>query len=389
MSSRSRPAAPGGERTGARAGRDALTVALDVLPLVGQPSGVGAACRGLFEALVERPDVEVSAYAVTRRSFLARREVPRAVRFRGSPVPTSLVQRAWQLGGLPRAEQLARPADVVHGTNFAVPPSRRAATVVTVHDLTAARYPELCTRATLRYPALVRRAVDDGALVHVPSAFVRDEVVDLLGVPPDRVAVVAWGVPPVEEPTTTPPVEPPYVLALGTVEPRKDYPTLVEAFFELSAAEPELRLVVAGAEGWATGALTDAVSRRRLEDKVVRLGYVNEQERSALLWNASVLAYPSLYEGFGFPPLEAMAAGVPVVATRAGGVPEVVGEAALLVDPGDPASLAGAMRSALHDEVLRQRLVAAGRQRAGSFSWDRTAEEMVALYRAALGRRGS
>jgi glycosyltransferase involved in cell wall biosynthesis len=364
-----------------------LRVSLDVLPLVGQPSGVGAACRCLFEALLERPDIDLSAYAIARRAFLARREIPHSVRFRGRPIPTRLAQLGWGAVSYPGAEQVCGPCDVVHGINFSVPPSRRVATVVTVHDMTAARYPELCTPPTLRYPGLVRRAVESGAVVHVPSEFVRSEVVDLLGVAPDGVHVVHWAVPPVLEPTTAPAVEPPYVLALGTVEPRKDYPTLVAAFHELSREDPALRLVVAGADGWGTDSLTGAVAERRLEDRVVRLGYVNEEERNALLWNASVLAYPSLYEGFGFPPLEAMVAGVPVVATRAGGVPEVVGDAALLVEPRDAGGLAGAIASVLADGDTRRDLVSAGRRRAASFSWERTAAEMRDVYHCAVERR--
>ncbi|MGO9558435.1 MAG: glycosyltransferase family 4 protein [Acidimicrobiales bacterium] len=365
----------------------ALRVAIDVLPLVGQPSGVGAATRGLVEALMDRPDIELSAYAVARKAFVARREIDRRVRFRGRPIPTRVALAAWQLGSFLSGESMVGPADVIHGTNFAVPPSRRAATVVTVNDLTAVRFPQLCTPLALRYPALVRRAVERGALVHVPAEFVRDEVSELLSVPVERIHVISWGIPHVAEPTTTPPVEPPYILAIGTVEPRKDYPGLVEAFQEMSQHDADLRLVIAGADGWGAESLTDAIAARRLEDRVVRLGYVNEEERNALLWNASALAYPSLYEGFGFPPLEAMVAGVPVVATRAGSVPEVVGDAALLVEAGDPGELAKALESVLNDSGTRARLIAAGRERAAAFSWDRTASEMVALYQLAADRR--
>lgn len=333
--------------------------------------------------MAERPDLELSAYAVARRPYVVQREMPVSVRFHGRSVPTQLAQIGWRFLGFPPAELVAGMVDVVHGTNFSVPPGKRAAAVLTVHDLTALRFPQLCSPASRRYPALVRAAVERGALVHVPAAFVRDELVSLLDLPSERVHVIPWGVPSVPEPTTTPPVEPPFVLALGTVEPRKDYPTLVHAFSELAAADDRLRLVVAGAEGWGSETLTRAIAIRDLEDKVIRLGYVNEDERNALLWSASVLAYPSLYEGFGFPPLEAMVAGVPVVATRAGGVPEVVGDAAVLVDAGDPSSLTAALASVLGDEGLRTELIEKGHRRAASYSWEETAERMVGLYRVA------
>jgi glycosyltransferase involved in cell wall biosynthesis len=178
-----------------------------------------------------------------------------------------------------------------------------------------------------------------------------------------------------------------YLLAISTIEPRKDYPTLVKAFAAIAGAHPGLRLVIAGAEGRGSPALSAAVTASKLDDRVVRLGYVDDSVRASLLAGARALAYPSLYEGFGFPPLEAMAAGIPVVATAGGAVPEIVGDGALVVPVNDPDALATALGQALSDEELRRDLVARGRAQAGRYSWTATAEAMVGLYVDAVAAR--
>ncbi|HLG91738.1 MAG TPA: glycosyltransferase family 1 protein, partial [Acidimicrobiales bacterium] len=178
-----------------------------------------------------------------------------------------------------------------------------------------------------------------------------------------------------------------YVLSLGTLEPRKDVPGLLAAFERLAGSHPGLRLVVAGPDGWGTAAFEQALGRSPFADRVVRLGYLGQAERAGLLRGAAVFAYPSVYEGFGLPPLEAMAVGVPVVCTRAGALPEVVGQAALLVEPGDPEALAGAIACLLDDQAARARLIEAGRRRAAEFSWGSCAAGLEALYRRAAAER--
>jgi glycosyltransferase involved in cell wall biosynthesis len=364
-----------------------------VLPLAGERTGVGRFCAGLAGALAARAELELRGYAVARR---ARNDVGPAaealgMRARTWPIPARFANAAWSRVDLPPIDWLVGAVDVVHGTNFVVPPAHRGGRVVTVHDLTALRHPELCLPASLGYPALVRRAMRRGAFVHVPSSFVLEELVDLLGASRERIRVIPHGIDDLGRgPTAGRSPAPgraarsaPYVLALGTVEPRKDLPTLVAAFAELARAHGDLELVVAGPSGWGEPAFAAATAASGVERRVVRVGYLADGERASLLRGATVFAFPSLYEGFGFPPLEAMAAGVPVVATTAGAVPEVLGDAAELVAPSDAGALARALGRVMDDDSVRDRLVEAGRVRAASFTWAASANSMIELYRSA------
>lgn len=278
---------------------------------------------------------------------------------------------------------------MVHGTNFVVPPTARAARVVTVHDLTVVLFPELCDGPTLAYPRLIRRAAAEGAWVHTPSRFVADEVVAELGVDPSRVRAVHHGVPALPDPGPAPagPTLPAgcgrYVLAVGTVEPRKDYPLLVSSFADVAVAHPDVALVVVGADGWGAEAFRASLEASVVRRRVVRTGYLDDAGLAAALRGAPALAYPSRYEGFGFPPLQAMAAGVPVVATAAGAVPEVVDQGARLVDPGDGDALASALVEVLDGGPAVEALVARGRARSASFTWEACAAGLAGLYHEA------
>jgi glycosyltransferase involved in cell wall biosynthesis len=259
------------------------------------------------------------------------------------------------------------------------------------------RFPELCDAPSLRFPALIRRAVAAGAWVHTPSAFVAAEVVEAFGVDPERVRAVHSGIPPLDPPSGPAPRRPArllpdgtarYLLAVGTAEPRKDLPGLVAAFDELASRHPDLGLVLVGADGWGTAALHEAIARSPFSSRIARTGWLSDAARADLLAGAAALVYPSLYEGFGFPPLEAMVAGIPVVATRVGALPEVLGDGALLVAPRDVDALAGAIASVLDSGSTADALVARGRRQAQGFSWDRCAQGLSALYRDVAAARG-
>jgi glycosyltransferase involved in cell wall biosynthesis len=357
---------------------------------------VGAFCQGILSGLARRRDVAAVAFAVSwrRRHGIVER-IPDGVGVVGRAMPARPLHAAWRRSELPPIEWFVGTVDVVHGTNFVVPPTRRAARVVTVHDLTVVRYPELCDGPTLAFPRLVRRALDRGAWIHTPSAHVAAEVVDAFGADPERVRAVHSGVP------SSTPADPGapgrflprgterYVLAIGTAEPRKDLPGLVAAFGEIAGDLPDLALILAGPDGWGRDDLVRAIERSPFSSRIVRTGWVDGATLAGLLEGASLLAYPSLYEGFGFPPLQAMAVGVPVVATRAGALPEVLGDAASLVPPGDREALASALSTALVTGAVRADLVRRGRARAGALTWDRCAAGLEALYRSATDATGA
>jgi glycosyltransferase involved in cell wall biosynthesis len=376
-----------------------LRASLDATPLLGRQTGIGVFCAQALMALNDRPDVDVSAFAVSWR----RRQgiiplVPRGVRTQQRAMPARPLHAAWTHFDAPPIEWFVGEVDVVHGTNFIVPPTRRGAAVMTLHDLTPLHHPELSDGVSVSYPERIRRALRRGTWVHTPSQFVADEVIESFGADPARVRAVHSGVPvtaadgPLDDegaqrllPTGTTDI----VLSLSTAEPRKDLPGLVAAFDLIAAERPGLTLVLAGPPGWGEESLSEAIGRSSFAGRIVRTGWISAAVKRALLSRASLLAYPSLYEGFGFPPLEAMAVGTPVVATRVGALPEVLGDAALLVEARDVEALAEALARVLDDPAVRQDLIARGSGRVGQFTWTRCAEGLVGLYRDAVAERRS
>lgn len=385
-----------------------LKVAIDGTALMGARTGVGEFCARLLEALSTRPELQLGTFAISRagRNGLVGL-LPPGVELMGRTgpgLPARALHELWARAAFPTAEMLVGKCDLFHGTNFVVPPAR-SSTVVTVHDLSPLHFPQWSSPAARAYPGLVKAAVRRGAWVHADSAFVASEVVEMLGVPAERVRAVHLGI----GPSGTGPAGPArrlsaehllealsgvlpdwataYVLAMSRVEPRKDFPGLVRAFAPLAAHHPGLALVVAGPDGRGSADLDEAVAASPARDRVVRLGWVDDVQRDALLQGATVFAYPSRYEGFGLPPLQAMAVGTPVVATRCGALEEVLGDAARLVAVGDDDALAGALAELVADADARLELSQRGMARAGGFTWGACADGLVALYREAVAER--
>lgn len=368
-----------------------LRVAVDATSLYDIRSGVGRFTEEILRGVGQQSDVDPIGYAVTWRGAgrlddLLPAGVRAARRRRMAALP---LRQAWLRSDHPRIELWTGRVDVVHGTNFVVPPTRGAA-VVTIHDLTYLHFPEMCTPDVLQYASLVPRSLERGATVHTVSDFVRDEVRERYGLSDERVVSVPNGITPgpAGDPTRGAALAggPRYLLSIGTVEPRKDLPGLVRAFDLLASEDPDVRLVIAGADGWGADALSEAIAAARCGDRLVRLGWVDEHARADLLAGATALVVASRYEGFGLTAGEAMSAGVPVVATTAGALPEVVGDAAVLVPPADVQALAGALDALLRDESRQAELAARGQARARTFTWDRTVTGLVALWRSVVRR---
>jgi glycosyltransferase involved in cell wall biosynthesis len=370
-----------------------LRVALDGEPLLGARTGVGMFTYWLLDALAGlvragRADLDLGVFAITfrMRSDLAAR-LPAGCRLFGVPTPARPVTRMWERGLRAPLELFTGRLDVVHGTNYKVPPTWRAGRVVSVHDLTPLHFPEMCEPETLAYPDLIRRAARDGTWIQTPCRFITEEVISAFGADPERVRTVYYGVPPLPAAGPAPrPAAGPfdrYILAIGTVEPRKDYPSLIDAFDQLAPSRPDVGLVIVGRDGWGSEPFRRAVEASPHRSRIARMGYLDDADLHRVLNGASVLAYPSRYEGFGFPPLQAMATGIPVVATQAGSLPEVVGDAAELVPVGDATALAAALSRVLDDPSSAAARVEAGRRRAAGFTWESCALQMLEIYRSA------
>jgi glycosyltransferase involved in cell wall biosynthesis len=300
--------------------------------------------------------------------------------------------RIWYRARIPiPVERWTGPVALFHATDFVLPPTRHATrTVLTVHDLSFVRAPETASPSLRRYlDRVVPRSVRRADHVLADSQATKDDLIALYGTAPEKVTVLLSGVnsrfQPVRDPAALADVrarygigDAPFVLAVGTVQPRKNYERLIQALAIL--ADREAHLVIAGGRGWLQGPIYEAVERLGMRERVHFIGFADDADLPALYSAARCVAFPSLYEGFGLPILEAMACGTPVVTSNVSSLVEVAGDAALLVDPLSVEQIAAALDSLLHDDALCARLVAQGSERAKLFTWERAAAQLHTLY---------
>lgn len=305
--------------------------------------------------------------------------------------------RSWREARRPAPQSVCGDLDVVHAPGPAIPPHGDARLVATIHDLSPLRFPERYSaqvRVTLKRGAL--RAVREAALIICPSWATAVEVEALLDVDPARLRIVPQGV---AMPDTAGSddgaaaqlaergIKPPYVLWIGTQEQRKNVHAVLDAFNGVAASHPGLTLVLHGPHGWLGAEVADGIERRGIGDRtVVSEGSLDRPLLAELYARAEAFVFPSLYEGFGLPVVEAMACGTPVVTSNQSALPECVGDAGLLVDPLDHHAIADALARVLDDDALAEELSESGRTRAATFTWPETARKTWAVYEELVAR---
>jgi glycosyltransferase involved in cell wall biosynthesis len=359
-----------------------MRIAFDVSPLSHPRTGIGNYILGSLAGLSDAAGAEHEIVAFAPTSVRGRRAIPDALT--GVPVEVRLrvlpfshrFRMAWSRRGRPPIERFLGAVDVLHYSDWMYPPQKGGVRATTIHDLVPLRFPEWVTPRTREmHGEKYANTAKTCDVIFTNSEYTANDVVELLGVPRERVRVARPGLGPgfsVEGRRTD--LGGPYVLGVGTLEPRKNLGRLVEAWRVLDA---DLALALAGGEGWG--------ARPQLADPRIRaLGFVSDEELPALYRGAEVFVYPSLFEGFGIPIIEAMACGTPVVASAHPSLDEACGDAAVRADPDDPAAIAAAIDEAIR---RRQELAPKGLAHAAQFTWRAVGEIFLHGYEEARAHR--
>jgi len=374
-----------------------MRIAIDYTSAIVQGAGIGRYTRNLVAALAQLDSGDRYTLFSTEAPT-AERPIPRAPTFRARVVPVGNRRATilWHRLRVPMpAELVTGRADVLHGPDFTLPPTIGARTVVTIHDLAFLTHPECALPSLVAYLSrVVPHALHRADRVIAVSQRTATDLIERLDVPAERIAVIHLGVDPsfAHAPTDDAVVEAcvrlglatPFVLAVGTIEPRKNYERLIAAFARIAreAAGPRM-LVIAGRKGWLYEGVFAAAQRHGIAEQVRFLDYVTDGDLRALYRAATVLAMPSLYEGFGIPLLEAMASGTPIVCSTAGSLPEVAADAGLLVPAEDTDALAEALLRVVREPALAAALAARGRERVKAFTWRAAAQAHLRVYHEA------
>lgn len=370
-------------------------IAIDYTAAHEQGGGIGRYVRELVAALAreQTPHRYPLFVAGARRSELPALPSP-AFTWHPTRITPRWFARLWHRARLPLpVETFTGPVDLYHATDFTLPPVLPGTkTLLTVHDLSFVRVPDSASPPLKAYlDVVVPRSAQRADHILADSQATRNDLIELYGIAPEKITVLLSGVDARFQPVTDAAAraavrekydlgERPYIFTIGTVQPRKNYARLMQALARLRAGGQDVTLVIAGGKGWLEDPIYAAMDELKLRGHVYFIGFANDADLPALYSEARALAFPSLYEGFGLPILEAMACGTPVATANVSSMPEAAGDAALLIDPHDVDALTDALDRLLRDESLRTDLIARGHAQAARFTWKRAAQELIAVY---------
>ncbi len=372
-----------------------MHIAIDYTSAIRQRAGIGTYTRSLVAALLAQDSNNRYTLLTSGRPDYPLL-FPRAenVRIHSLPISERSLNVLWQRWHMfIPATLFTGPADIYHGPDFVLPPlAKKTRKIVTIHDLAFLTHPEYSTPALADYlRQAVPRAIATADVVATISHEVSRTLIEHLHTPREKLVVVPNGVSAAFRRISDPIIldatrykfnlKQPFVLAVGTLEPRKNHASLIKAFHQVHKKKNgPVQLVIAGGTGWRYEETRQLVAELKLEKKVRFLGRVSELELITLYSLAAVFAFPSFFAGFGIPVLEAMACGAPVITANTSSLPEVAGDAALLVDPHNSDQLAAAITRLLTDEQLREELRQKGYQRAQHYNWEVSARKMLTIY---------
>lgn len=375
-------------------------IAIDYTPAYEQGGGIGRYVRELTAALaLEDPVTDYRLFvAGSKRNQLSHPPGPN-FDWRTTILTPRWLARIWQRAQLPLpVEAFTGPVDLFHATDFVLPPTfPRTRSLLTVHDLSFIRVPDAASPSLRRYlEAVVPRSVKRADHVLADSQATKDDLMEFYRTPADKISVLYSAVDsrfgPVTDESALQEVldrhglkDLAYVLSVGTVQPRKNYSGAIRALSRLRDEGIDLHYAVAGGSGWLEDEMYRSIRDTAMDDRVHILGFVPDEDLPALYSGARALLAVSLYEGFGLPVLEAMACGTPVITSNLSSLPEVAGDAGVLVDPLDTEAISDAIRRLLTDGALRKQLVAAGFEHVKRFSWARAASQLKSIYDELLG----
>ncbi|MCA0453058.1 MAG: glycosyltransferase family 4 protein [Chloroflexi bacterium] len=375
-----------------------VSIGIDYTPAYEQGGGIGRYVRELVSALAKvDQDTNYSLFVAGVNGDLP----PQAGRnfvWKPTHITPKWFARIWHRARVPIPVQwFVGSVDLFHATDFVLPPTSPAIpTVLTVHDLSYVHVPESASPALKKYlDVVVPRSIQHSTFILADSEATRNDIVSLYGTSPEKVCVLLSGVSSVFKQINDTDLSMTtrrkynlddfqFIFTVGTVQPRKNYTRLIEALGILHSHGIKIHLVISGGKGWLDNPIYETIAQRHMEEYVHFIGFADDADLPVLYNMAACLAFPSLYEGFGLPILEAMACGAPVVTSNVSSLPEVAGDAGLLVDPYDVDALANALQSLIQDEPLRQQLIEKGLERVKEFTWEKSARQLLGIYQTLL-----